>query len=415
MECGDALRSLDHGAPTPLRCRHKTPLARCEPRGAPPTLLDEERLECASTDTGRSLGVALANLEQMNVASMLKYHRDGALVLDPEFQRGDVWTKPAKVLLIDSVLRGYPIPKIVLRTRLNTATLETMMEVVDGQQRLRAIVEYAADEWPLTPRAREFAGRKYSDLDEADKERFLSYLLGIDNMMGAPDELIVEIFARMNVYTVSLTPPELRHAAYNGRFKDAVLSLAETLPYLWVNWGTFTTRRLVRMAHHSLLAEFFGVLLEGVQDGGETNLDALYKRKDRGAGEITQQEAHNLVAQTAELLRILDDQYREAFQQTRLAAPAHVLTLFTALAHATYGIPQGKIKGPMPTKAPVLDTDTVRERLSRLAAAMELTEKEEAPAEFLAYVGALEQTTRIKSREPRFRTLYSVLVDENLE
>lgn len=55
----------------------------------------------------------------------------------PAFQRNAVWPLEKKQLLIDSLLRGYDIPKIYLRMLNNNEKYES--EVVDGQQRLRAI------------------------------------------------------------------------------------------------------------------------------------------------------------------------------------------------------------------------------------------------------------------------------------
>lgn len=354
----------------------------------------------------------MANLEQLNIASLLKMQREGSLILDPDFQRGDVWTKPAKVLLIDSILRGFPIPKIVLRTRLNTQTLETVMEVVDGQQRLRAIVEYTSDAWALGAKAREYSGLKYSQLEETDKERLLSYAIGIDNLMNASDDHVLEIFARMNTYTVALTPPELRHAAFNGRFQAAVLDVAESNTSRWTRWGTFTTRRLVRMADHSLIAELFGILTNGLTDAGEAQIEALYAQFDRGATEISQSEALRLAETTNTLLERIDADYSEVFAKTRLASATHFAMLFAALAHATFGLPQGAL-GVLPERGNLLDKDIVTARLSRLISAMELP-PDEAPAELVPYVSALEQTIRMASREPRFLVMHRLLTDGDL-
>lgn len=55
---------------------------------------------------------------------------------NPEFQRPAVWTVSQKQLLIDTILRGYDIPKMYWR-RISTGP--DRFEVVDGQQRLRTI------------------------------------------------------------------------------------------------------------------------------------------------------------------------------------------------------------------------------------------------------------------------------------
>ena len=62
------------------------------------------------------------------------------LVLNPRFQRRAVWSEKAKSYLIDTIIRGKPIPKIFIRQKLNVTTKTSLREVVDGQQRLRTIL-----------------------------------------------------------------------------------------------------------------------------------------------------------------------------------------------------------------------------------------------------------------------------------
>jgi uncharacterized protein with ParB-like and HNH nuclease domain len=62
------------------------------------------------------------------------------LILNPTFQRRSVWQPQAKVLLIDTILRKMPVPKVYMRTQINAKTKRSVREIVDGQQRLRAIL-----------------------------------------------------------------------------------------------------------------------------------------------------------------------------------------------------------------------------------------------------------------------------------
>ena len=55
----------------------------------------------------------------------------------PDWQREEVWNKTKKQQLIDSILRGWKLPKFYF------VKLEgDQYEVVDGQQRLTAIFEF---------------------------------------------------------------------------------------------------------------------------------------------------------------------------------------------------------------------------------------------------------------------------------
>src|SRR5690349_19082096 len=84
-------------------------------------------------------------LEQYRVSDFLEWHQKKALILNPDFQRGDMWSPAAKTFLIDTILRKLPIPKVYLRTRVDVVSKKSIREVVDGQQRLRAILSFAED------------------------------------------------------------------------------------------------------------------------------------------------------------------------------------------------------------------------------------------------------------------------------
>lgn len=64
----------------------------------------------------------------------------GLLNLNPSYQRGDVWPTSDAQKLIESILRGIPLPSIIL-LKPRGAT-QTMYEVVDGKQRLTSILRF---------------------------------------------------------------------------------------------------------------------------------------------------------------------------------------------------------------------------------------------------------------------------------
>ena len=76
------------------------------------------------------------------VSDFLSWQRSKSLVLSPSFQRRPVWLSGAKSYLIDTVVRGLPMPIIFLREQTDLQTLEPTREVVDGQQRLRTLIAF---------------------------------------------------------------------------------------------------------------------------------------------------------------------------------------------------------------------------------------------------------------------------------
>jgi hypothetical protein len=78
------------------------------------------------------------------VSDFISWQRIGSLELSQAFQRRPVWPTGAKPFLIDTIVRGIPIPIIFLRERSdpNSDGLEPKRQVVDGQQRLRTILGF---------------------------------------------------------------------------------------------------------------------------------------------------------------------------------------------------------------------------------------------------------------------------------
>src|SRR6266545_3533121 len=79
-----------------------------------------------------------------SVRDLLDWRRHKMLVANPEYQRGEVWTPAQKKRLIDSVLRGYPIPLIYLH-HIHTKVAGAMrddFEIIDGQQRIATMSDF---------------------------------------------------------------------------------------------------------------------------------------------------------------------------------------------------------------------------------------------------------------------------------
>ena len=156
-----------------------------------------------------------------SIADFLEWHNNGLLELSPDFQRRSVWTEKAKSYLIDTIITGKPIPKILITQRLEGA--RSVRVVVDGQQRLRAILGFINDDFKISrAHNKALAGSTFSKLAPETQKEYLQYELGVDLLLGVDYEEILDIFARINSYTVSLNKQEKINAAYLGFFKQFV-------------------------------------------------------------------------------------------------------------------------------------------------------------------------------------------------
>lgn len=335
-------------------------------------------------------------LEQYRISDFLDWNREKRLKLNPDFQRGSVWTPAARTFLIDTILRQLPVPKVYLRTKIDVSTKRSIREVVDGQQRLRAIIEFAEDKFPLSKRAGDLAGKKYSTLDTERQELFLAYPIAVDQLLNATDDDVLEVFARLNSYTVTLNAPEKRHAKYQGDFKWAVRSASRDWSVLWEDYKILTVRERVRMLDDSLTAEMFGVLLEGVRDGGQAKIDALYRRQD-----ATFQGDDDTRDNLNSVLNYFLVNLVEHLEGTPLLSPPHFLMLFAALASRLVHVPQGDLLEPAISPNDALDDlDRVRDNLQYLGS---LIDTPDEPPQYADFWKASRSTThRISSRRIRF-------------
>jgi len=85
-------------------------------------------------------GPILAKSDIWPISDFASRAQSGRLELSPSYQRGDVWPTKDSQLLIESILRGIPLPSVIILRPSRGA--ESPFEVVDGKQRLTAILRF---------------------------------------------------------------------------------------------------------------------------------------------------------------------------------------------------------------------------------------------------------------------------------
>jgi Protein of unknown function DUF262 len=336
-------------------------------------------------------------LEQFRISDFLEWNAAKTLVINRDFQRGSVWSPAAKIMLIDTILRGYPVPKIYMRSFIDRETKRTKREVVDGQQRLRAIIDFASDRITLSSRAKEFKGKKFSTLSADEQDSFLQYAIAVDQLINANNQLVLEIFARLNSYNIKLNAAELRHAEFQGDFKWSVHEMAVKLFDFWSTNAIFSQSRMIRMENDSFVSECYGIILDGISDGGQPNILKIYRKYD-GVDAFDRIECEKRFIQVIEWI---SEHVAKDLYDTPLMNPPHLLMLFAAVANAKFGIPRGRLEPDEIREAMgVAEINGVRERLLELASVISL---EDEPEHFASFWRASQSSTqRIASRRARF-------------
>lgn len=159
----------------------------------------------------------------LSTANTLK----GRINTDTDYQRPAVWTTSQKQMLMDSILRGYDVPKFYWH---QVSKKPEKYDVVDGQQRLRAIWEFMDNGYALAKDADpidgvEIAGKFYKDLETELMIQLGQYQLDVAVIEDSSDEEVREMFLRLQNGT-SLKAQEKRHARV-GNMRDFVCELAE--------------------------------------------------------------------------------------------------------------------------------------------------------------------------------------------
>ena len=230
-----------------------------------------EELRFASADS-------ISDIQIMTVRDVLDLASERKLDLQPEFQRRKVWPKAAKSYLIDTVIRGLPIPEIFAYQ-----SPKGSLAIIDGQQRLSTIIDFATENLHVWVGAKVIT---YEDLDEEQRKAFASYRMVFRVIKSSEDFFIRDIFQRLNKHTTSLSPQELRHA----RMDAALIRLAEnrSQDMFWRTSGVISRTAWNRMKE----VEFVEQLMLSTQLGpvalrGREDLDRhMQKITEKGLPQI---------------------------------------------------------------------------------------------------------------------------------
>ena len=317
------------------------------------------------------------------------------IIVNKDYQRSDeVWPDAANSFLIETILLRYPMPKLSLRQITELQRKSVYKEIVDGQQRSRAIKDFFDGKLRLskTLRTERFRGRVYDELEKDDKETFLAYQLNVDLYLGTTNAQVREIFRRINSYTIPLNPEEQRHAEFQGPMKWFINSLTEQYDEAFAKMGVFSEKQLVRMADTKLVAELIHALENGITTTNANQLRKLYEQFDV--------KFPRKPTYSAQITQGLDDVI--AWRQLHsggLMRPYQVYSLVLAVIHVRHRLEVFQPVFPLDRKKSINERVAVV-NLSRLAAALD---DGVAPQRLKSFIDASAEKTNVKKeRQTRF-------------
>jgi len=176
------------------------------------------------------------NIERVYEHYVLKQY-----VVNRRYQRKLVWTIDEKKSFIDSISRGYPVPLFLLAE--TEFSGENRFEIIDGMQRLNAVVSFIEQEFDLDGFYFDLETmvqsklnlddgllvQKNPKLDRHSCTKIATYVLPLSVYMNDNSDEIDETFRRINSGGRHLSRQELRQAGSITNFSTVVRELSSSI------------------------------------------------------------------------------------------------------------------------------------------------------------------------------------------
>ncbi|CAN7361128.1 DUF262 domain-containing protein [Bosea sp. LjRoot9] len=326
------------------------------------------------------------------------------LVISPKFQRRGVWGRPAQSYLIDTLLLGLPVPPIYLRVA-QDAKKGMIREVVDGQQRLSAVLSYVNDGFALSKNIESPAiGKRFSELDQDQKDAIHQFSFICEVFYGVDDSDILRIFARLNTHSVKLNAQELRNGQFFGEFKRSAFGLSFEHLEFWRTRKIFSEQAIARMQEVELTSELMIAIMNGLQDK-KKSIDIYYRTNDDNFNEkiIVERKFKTVID-------AINESVGDIISLTEFRRGPLFYSLFAAVAHRMFGLPGVELTSPATGHLTRADMDGLQEAVRELSHVVEAAKDKDGQIveQFRNFITAcLSQTDNIRPRRIRLETLYS--------
>jgi len=165
------------------------PYRTIEQRKSPPKLIRNKDLRL--------------NYSQRDISGILHTYYESGLDLNPDYQRGNVWSSDDKLLLIESIFKNIDIGKFTIIKRPFKEN-EQSYEILDGKQRIITLIEFFEDRF-------EYKGLKFSELNWRDQRHFENYNLSYSEASPMSHEQKYRYFLNLNITGKPIDPDHIHH------------------------------------------------------------------------------------------------------------------------------------------------------------------------------------------------------------
>lgn len=191
--------------------------------------------------------------DKKTVKEIYDAFKKSELVIDYTYQRRKVWLEQDQVRLIETILLNQIVPEVFFwKASVNPETGVSVTHIVDGQQRINAIVDFIDGEYKLSKKylltdtiSDKAKDKNFVDLSDDEKELIWTYkLCVVDIDRKCEKEKIKQMFSRLNLTNYSLNSSEKRHVI-GGMFGEVSEALATD--DFWGNHKVFSPNDVRRM------------------------------------------------------------------------------------------------------------------------------------------------------------------------
>lgn len=274
------------------------------------------------------------------IIDIIQWYQRDELFLSPKYQRNSVWNEKAKSYLIDSIIRDAPIPPIFMRQTIDIEKRKSFKEIVDGQQRLTAIIEFYNNKFKISKSHNTDYGNKYfDDLATEDKEKFLHYNIITEIINEESDDVIYDMFARLNTNNYVLNRQEIRNTKYWGDFKVLAYNLSAENRMFFDKNKIFSDKHFSRMNDVEFVSSLINLSINGVVHDTQQNMDKLYQKYDDNFQNMD--EIRFKFQYTMDIINDIYDYFNgnnKCFNNK-----TYLYTLYAVLYHQLFGLPNNSL------------------------------------------------------------------------
>lgn len=210
--------------------------------------------------------IRTAHIVVDQIISRIKHNE---IDLAPDFQRmPNIWNDKRKSWLIESLLLNIPIPVFYV-----AANKKNNWSVIDGVQRVSTIYAYTMNRFHLThlEYLMKFNGCLHENLPRSMKRRISETELVVNVIEPeTPEEVMFNIFRRINTGGMILNGQEIRHALYPDPVRTYLKELVETEEFLK---ATDSSIKKDRMIDRECVLRFLAFYIDSWEQYADNDLD----------------------------------------------------------------------------------------------------------------------------------------------